>query len=97
MPPFPIVPTLDPGEYRQTGLGLSGVTMTINQFPLDRRKETLARSIVPAVAFPTHTLSRFRFLESRFAVVTGILRSPVTVKKQTALGLPVLLSPSVTT
>lgn len=85
MPTLAIVPDLN--VFEDVLLGpLSGSIMPVmNQLPLQRRKEALYRSIVPAVSFAAHAALDAMLCQQRLVVSAGVLTTPVTVMQQPRL------------
>jgi hypothetical protein len=75
-----IIPGLNIFKYIQAHLLSCFKLGSINQLGFERFKETFSHRVIPAVAFPAHTLIYPIVLQQINGLFAGILNSPVRVK-----------------
>jgi hypothetical protein len=75
-----IIPGFNIFKYIQAHLLLCFKLGSINQLGFERFKKTFSHRVIPAVAFPAHTLIYPIVLQQINGLFAGILNSPVRVK-----------------
>ena len=75
-----IIPGFNIFKYIQAHLLFCFKLGSINQLGFERFKETFSHRVIPAVAFPAHTLIYPIVLQQINGLFTGILDAPVRVK-----------------
>ena len=85
MKPLLVVETLKISVQVASRLRASAPRTAMDQLTLERPKEALGDSVIPAIAFPTHAAHKTRSSQMLLIDTTGILTAAVRMVQQAGL------------